>query len=248
MENVLVITGGSRGIGAATALLGAAQGYKVAINFRENENAAKAIVDKIVGGGGEAVAVKGDIAEEKDVAFLFEEVDRKLGRVSALVNNAGILHLQSPVVGMDKQRLRRIFDVNVIGPFLCSIEAIKRMSTKNGGKGGSIVNVSSNAVRQGSPFEYVDYAASKGALDVFTAGLSREVAGEGIRVNSVRPGTIYTDIHASGGEPGRVERVKANIPLGRGGEPEEIAKAILWLISSDASYCTGSVLDVTGGR
>lgn len=248
MSKVILITGGSRGIGAATALKAAQKGYHVCINYRSNREAALKVIDTINNNGGKAIAFEADISNEHQVIDLFAETDKKLGRLSALVNNAAILEKQMRVMNMDAARLQRVLAVNVIGSFLCAREAIKRMSTKNGGSGGVIVNVSSNAARGGSPNEYIDYAASKGAIDSFTTGLSKEVAEEGIRVNSVRPGIIYTDIHASGGEPGRVDRVKEMVPLKRGGYPDEVANAILWLLSEEASYCTGTVIDVTGGR
>lgn len=247
-HNVLVVTGGSRGIGAATARLGAAAGYRVCLNYRGNENAANAVIDDIVRSGGEAIAVAADVGEEAEVIRLFETVDEQLGPVTALVNNAGILEPQMRVEDMDAVRLARILAVNVTGSFLCAREAVRRMSTEKGGKGGAIVNLSSVAARVGAPNEYVDYAATKGAIDTFTLGLAKEVAGEGIRVNAVRPGIIYTDIHASGGEPERVDRLKNTVPMQRGGYAEEVAKAILWLLSDDASYTTGTFLDVTGGR
>lgn len=248
MKKVLVITGGSRGIGAATARLAAGAGYAVGLSYRSNESAAAAVVREIVEGGGEAVAIAADVAEEADVVRLFETVDETLGRVTGLVNNAGSLERQTRVEHMDAARLARTFAVNVTGSFLCAREAVRRMSIRRGGSGGAIVNVSSIAARLGAPNEYVDYAAAKGAIDTFTVGLAKEVAIEGVRVNAVRPGVIYTDIHASGGEPGRVERVKSAVPMQRGGQKEEVAKAILWLLSEDASYTTGAILDVSGGR
>lgn len=249
MKNkVIVITGGSRGIGAATAQLAAVQGYTVCINYVHNRKAADAVVAAIENSGGKALAVQADIASEADVVRLFETVDRSFGAVSALVNNAGILEHQMRVEEMDAARLNRIFATNVTGSFLCAREAIRRMSTKHGGTGGAIVNVSSMAARLGAPGEYVDYAASKGAIDSMTIGLSKEVADEGIRVNGVRPGVIYTEIHASGGEPGRVDRVKEMVPMKRGGNAVEVAHAIMWLLSDQASYTTGSFIDVTGGR
>jgi NAD(P)-dependent dehydrogenase (short-subunit alcohol dehydrogenase family) len=249
MKNkVIVITGGSRGIGAATAQLAAVQGYAVCINYVHNRNAADAVVAAIENSGGKALAVQADIASEADVVRLFETVDRSFGAVSALVNNAGILEHQMRVEEMDAARLNRIFATNVTGSFLCAREAVRRMSTRHGGAGGAIVNISSIAARLGAPGEYVDYAASKGAIDSMTIGLSREVAAEGIRVNGVRPGVIYTEIHASGGEPGRVERVKDTVPMKRGGNAVEVAHAIMWLLSDQASYATGTFIDVTGGR
>ena len=248
MDKVLVVTGGGRGIGAATAELAGEAGYAVAVNYFHDKKAAESVVERIRAKGGKAIAVQADVSVEQDVLRLFEETDKNLGRVTALVNNAGILQKQSRVTDMDSSRLQRIFSVNSIGPFLCAREAVKRMSSRRGGNGGAIVNVSSTAIRQGGSFEYVDYAASKAALEVFTIGLAREVAAEGIRVNAVRPGSVYTDIHASGGEPGRVDRIKESIPMQRGGNADEIAKAILWLLSEEASYCAASILDVSGGK
>ena len=248
MDEVLIITGASRGIGAATARIAGRSGYVVCVNYLKNKAAAKQIVEEINADGGRALAVGADISREEEVVKLFCTVDDKLGKISALVNNAGILETQMRIEDMNAARLNRVFLTNVIGSFLCAREAVKRMSTKNGGKGGAIVNVSSAAARLGSAGEYVDYAASKGAVDTFTRGLAQEVAGEGIRVNAVRPGVIDTDIHASGGEPGRVERVKASIPMKRGGSAEEVGKAIMWLLSSESSYTTGSLLEVSGGR
>lgn len=248
MAEVILITGASRGIGAATALLAAQRGYAVCVNFRVDRAAAEQVVHAIEAAGGRASAVAADVSKECDVERLFETCDRELGPVSALVNNAGILDRQMRVADMDIARIHRIFATNVFGSFLCAREAVRRMSTKRGGRGGAIVNVSSGASRLGAPGEYVDYAASKGALDTFTVGLAKEVADEGIRVNAVRPGFIYTDIHASGGEPGRVDRVKNFVPMRRGGTPEEVAHAILWLLSPAASFTTGSFLEVTGGH
>ena len=248
MEKVLVITGGSRGIGAATALLAGKRGYAVCVNYLRNQVAANNIVNELENMGVHAIAVAADIASEDQVNHLFEMVDIQLGRVTALVNNAGILEQQMRVEAMNAARLNRIFSANITGSFLCAREAIKRMSTKQGGMGGAIVNVSSVAARLGSPGEYVDYAASKGAIDAMTIGLSKEVADEGIRVNAVRPGFIYTDIHADGGEPNRVERIKKLIPLKRGGQASEVANAILWLLSDEASYTTGSFIDIAGGK
>ena len=248
MSKVIVITGGSRGIGAATARLAVSRGYAVCVNYLKNRPAADAVVDDIRSGGGRAIAVAADVAVEADVVKLFEAVDAQLGTVDALVNNAGVLEAQIRVEDMDAGRLARIFATNIAGCFLCAREAVRRMSTRRGGKGGAIVNVSSGASRLGAPGEYVDYAASKGAIDTFTIGLSKEVALEGIRVNAVRPGYIYTDIHASGGEPGRVDRIKDSVPMKRGGRPEEVANAILWLLSDEASYATGTFIDLAGGK
>lgn len=245
---VLMITGGGRGIGAATARLAARRGYAVCVNFLRNRAAADGVAQEIRDGGGRAIALAGDVAVEKDVVDLFQECDRALGPLTALVNNAGIVERQSRVEAMDAARLQRMFATNVIGAFLCAREAIRRMSTKHGGKGGAIVNISSGAARLGSPGEYVDYAASKGAIDTMTLGLAKELAEDGIRVNCVRPGFVHTDIHASGGEPNRIERLRDSIPMKRGGDPEEVARAVLWLLSDEASYSTGAILDVTGGR
>jgi len=248
MKKVIVITGASRGIGAATARFAAARGYAVCVNYLKNRAAADAVVAEIQAGGGRAIAVAADVAAEAQVVDLFETVDRRLGTLTALVNNAGILETQMRVEDMDAARLTRVFAANVTSCFLCSREAVRRMSTRHGGSGGAIVNVSSAAARLGSAGEYVDYAASKGAVDTLTVGLAREVATEGIRVNAVRPGFIYTDIHASGGEPGRVDRIKDTVPMKRGGQPEEVANAILWLLSDEASYATGTFIDLAGGR
>lgn len=245
---IVVITGASRGIGAATARLAAARGYAVCVNYREQAAAAAAVVDDIVRAGGRAIAVRADVAIESDVVRLFETCDRELGPLTGLVNNAGILETQMRVEAMDAGRLQRVLATNVTGAFICAREAVRRMSTKRGGSGGAIVNLSSRAAVLGSPNEYVDYAASKAAVDTLTIGLAQEVAQEGIRVNAIRAGVIQTDIHASGGEPGRVDRVKASVPMRRGGTAEEVAHAILWLLSDEASYTTGSFLDVSGGR
>jgi NAD(P)-dependent dehydrogenase (short-subunit alcohol dehydrogenase family) len=244
----LLITGGSRGIGAATAILAAERGYAVCVNYRENRDAAERVVRAIQGKGAKAVAVQADVSVEADVIQLFDECDRQLGALNGLVNNAGILETQMRVEAMDSARLHRIFATNVIGSFLCAREAVKRMSTARGGRGGAIVNMSSGASRLGSPGEYVDYAASKGAIDTLTIGLAREVAEEGIRVNAVRAGFIHTEIHASGGEPNRVDRVSPLVPMKRGGTAEEVARAILWLLSDEASYTTASFVDVAGGK
>jgi NAD(P)-dependent dehydrogenase (short-subunit alcohol dehydrogenase family) len=248
MDKVVIITGGGRGIGAATARLAASRGYAVCVNYLNNRDAAEGIVAAIKRAGARALAVAGDVASEPDVVRLFETAEKTLGPVTALVNNAGTVGRQMRVEQMGAERLARVFAVNVIGSFLCAREAVRRMSTRSGGRGGAIVNVSSGAARLGSPGEYVDYAATKGALDTMTIGLAKEVAAEGIRVNAVRAGYIYTDFHALGGEPDRVDRVKQYVPLKRGGRPEEVANAILWLLSEEASFSTGTFLDVTGGR
>jgi NAD(P)-dependent dehydrogenase (short-subunit alcohol dehydrogenase family) len=242
MKKVILISGGSRGIGAATACLAGQRGYAVCVNYLHNAEAAEAVVNEIRRAGGSAIAVAADVSLEADVIRLFKTVDESLGALTALVNNVGVVERQTRVENMDAARLSRVFAVNVTASFLCAREAVRRMSTKNRGAGGAIVNVSSVAARLGSPDEYVDYAAAKAAIDAFTIGLAKEVALEGIRVNAVRPGVVYTEIHASGGEPDRVERVKEFVPMKRGGQPEEVARAILWLLSDDASYCTGAIL------
>ena len=247
-DRVLLVTGGSRGIGAAVARLAASRGYAVCVNYRSRQDAADAVVAAIVAAGGRGVAVAGDVGVEADVVRLFAACDGALGPVTALVNNAGILETQMRVEAMDAARITRILATNVVGSFLCAREAVRRMSTRHGGRGGAIVNLSSGAARLGAPGEYVDYAASKGAVDTFTIGLAQEVAQEGIRVNAVRAGYIYTEMHASGGEPGRVDRVKAFVPMRRGGQPDEVAQAVLWLLSDEAAFTTGSFVDVTGGR
>jgi NAD(P)-dependent dehydrogenase (short-subunit alcohol dehydrogenase family) len=247
-DKIILVTGGSRGIGAATAQLAAVQGYAVCISYLQRGEAAEQVVSAIRNSGGEAIAVQADVAVEADVVRLFKTLDRSFGRLTALVNNAGTLERQMRVEEMDATRLNRVFATNVTGSLLCAREAIRRMSTGYGGNGGAIVNVSSAASRLGSPNEYVDYAASKGAVDTMTIGLAKEVAAEGIRVNAVRPGVIYTEIHAGGGEPGRVDRVKDSVPMKRGGDALEVANAILWLLSDQASYTTGAFIDVTGGR
>jgi NAD(P)-dependent dehydrogenase (short-subunit alcohol dehydrogenase family) len=244
----MIVTGGGRGIGAATAKLAARRGYAVCVNYRNDSGTAGEVVAEIERGGGRAIAVRADISREEEVTRLFDEATRTLGPLAALVNNAGILERQTRVDDMDPGRFARVFATNVVGAFLCAREAIFRMSTRHGGQGGGIVNVSSVAATLGSPGEYVDYAASKGAIDTMTIGLARELAEEGIRVNAVRPGVIYTGIHASGGEPGRVDRVKSFVPMKRGGKPEEVANAILWLLSPESAYCTGTFIDVSGGR
>ena len=244
----MIVTGASRGIGAATARLAAERGYAVAVNYRGDREGAEAVVRDITAAGGKAVAIRGDVAREADVHALFDEAQANLGYVAVLVNNAGVLERQTRLDDMEAARFERVLATNVIGSLLCAREAVLRMSTRHGGKGGAIVNVSSMAARLGSPGEYVDYAASKGAIDSLTVGLAKEVAEEGIRVNAVRPGVIYTGIHASGGEPGRVDRVKSAVPMKRGGDATEVARAILWLASDEASYCTGTFIDVSGGR
>jgi NAD(P)-dependent dehydrogenase (short-subunit alcohol dehydrogenase family) len=245
---LILITGGSRGVGAATARLAAARGYDVAISYVANEPAALAVVADVQAAGRRALAVQADSADPEQVAQLFAAIDRTFGRIDVLVNNAGVLATQSRLEDLGHERMQRIFAVNAIGPMLCAQQAVKRMAYRHNGAGGVVINVSSGAARLGSPNEYIDYAASKGALETFTIGLSKEVAREGIRVNCVRPGHIYTDMHASGGEPGRVDRVKDSIPMGRGGQPEEVAQAILWLAGAEASFVTGTFLDVTGGK
>jgi NAD(P)-dependent dehydrogenase (short-subunit alcohol dehydrogenase family) len=248
VTGTLIVTGASRGIGAATARLAAERGYAVCLNYRRDHSSAIQVLNEIHAAGGRAVAVRADVGDEADVGRLFDEA-RSLGPpLVGLVNNAGILETQMRVADMTAARLDRILHTNVVGAFLCAAEAVRRLSTARGGSGGAIVNVSSAASRLGSPGEYVDYAASKAAIDTLTLGLAQEVAAEGIRVNAVRPGFIYTDIHASGGEPGRVDRVKVFVPMKRGGQPEEVARAILWLLSDEASFTTGAILDVAGGR
>ncbi|WP_312595308.1 SDR family oxidoreductase [Stutzerimonas nitrititolerans] len=248
MSRVMLITGASRGIGAATARLAAAEGYALCLNFHHRADAAQQLLEELKSTGTQAIAVAADVADETQVARLFATIDEQFGRLDVLVNNAGMLERQMRLDEMDAARLMRVFAVNVTGSFLCAREAVKRMSIRHGGKGGSIVNVSSIAAKLGAPNEYIDYAAAKGAIDSMTLGLAKEVAAEGIRVNAVRPGVIRTEIHASGGEPGRVERVKASVPMGRGGEAEEVAEAILWLAGEKASYTSGALLDVSGGR
>ena len=248
MGKIIIITGASRGIGAETAKRAAERGYAVCVNYHSNAEAAERVVRKIEESGGRALAVKADMSVEADILRLFDTVDRDLGTLTALVNNTGVLETHMRLQDMDAGRLNRVFSTNVIGSFLCAREAVNRMSTNQGGSGGAIVNVSSVAAKLGSPNEYVDYAASKAAIDTMTIGLAKEVADDGIRVNAVRPGVIYTDIHALGGEPDRVDRVKDAVPMKRGGNPEEVANAILWLLSDEASYTTGTLLDVSGGR
>lgn len=244
----MLITGASRGIGAATALLAAEHGFSIAINYVKSEEAAEQLAEMIRAGGGKAEIFRADVSREAEIVRLFAEVDQKLGNLTCLVNNAGTLEQQSLVEDISWSRLQRVFELNTFGLFICCREAIKRMAFKHGGNGGTIVNVSSIAARTGSPFEYVDYAASKGAVDSLTLGLAMELAGEGIRVNGVRPGFIDTDIHALGGEPGRIERLRNAIPLRRGGKASEVAEAILWLATEASSYSTGTFIEVTGGR
>jgi len=244
----MIITGGGRGIGAATAALAAMRGYSVVVNYVRDQSAADAVTQRIRQDGGRAVAVQADVSKESDVAQLFRTAEREFGNLAVLVNNAGVVDHKARVEEMDETRLRRMMGINVIGSMMCAAAAVRRMSTSRGGHGGSIINVSSAAVRYGSPNEYVDYAASKAAIDVFTIGLAREVAADGIRVNAVRPGIVTTEIHASGGDPNRATRLAPAIPMLRAGVPDEVAKAILWLASDESSYCTGSLLDVAGGR
>lgn len=248
MNPILLITGGARGIGAATALLAAQRGYAVVVNYTANARAADEVVRQIRASGGSAMALQADVADEAQVLAMFEQIDAKLGRLSALVNNAGVVDVAARVDEMSVARLRRMFDINLIGSFVCAREAVKRMSTRHGGGGGAIVNVSSIAAKLGGAGQYVDYAASKGAIDTFTVGLAKEVALEGIRVNAVRPGIIETDIHASGGQPDRARQMAPLVPIARAGSAQEVAQAIVWLLSDDASYSTGTLLDVAGGR
>lgn len=248
MQHVIVITGASRGIGAATARLAARQGYRVCINYHADDQAAERVLAEVRELGAEAIAVRADVSVEDEVIQLFHRVDSELGRVTALVNNAGTIGHTSRLEDMSEFRLLKLMKTNVVGPMLCAKHALQRMSTRHGGLGGSIVNVSSVAARLGSPNEYVDYAASKGALDTFTVGLAKEVAGEGVRVNAVRPGYIHTDFHALSGDPDRVSTLESSIPMGRGGQAEEVAEAIIWLLSDKASYSTGSFIDLGGGR
>ncbi len=244
----LLVTGGSRGIGAAVCRLAAKAGYRVAVNYASNEAAAAALVAEIQADGGEAFSVKGDVGNEADVLAMFAAVDKTFGGLDAFVNNAGVVDRKARVDEMSVERLERMMRINVVGSILCAREAVKRMSTLRGGRGGSIVNLSSAAATLGSPGEYVDYAASKGAIDTFTIGLAREVANEGVRVNAVRPGIIDTEIHASGGQPGRVAAIRDTVPMKREGKAEEVAHAVLWLLSDEASYTTGSIVNVSGGR
>ena len=245
---IMLITGGSRGIGAATALAAAQAGYAVAVNYHSNSLAADEVVRSIRESGGQAMALQADVSREDEVLAMFARIDAKWGPLAALVNNAGVVDVSSRVDGMSVARLSRMLNTHVLGSFVCAREAVLRMSTRHGGSGGAIVNLSSAASKLGSPGQYVDYAACKGAIDTFTIGLAKEVAAEGIRVNAVRPGIIETDIHASGGEPDRAQRLAPQVPMQRPGSAQEVANAILWLLSSEASYCTGALLDVGGGR
>jgi len=247
MNKVMLITGASRGIGAATARLAAAEGFALCLNYRQQRPVAEALAREIVDAGGHAIAVQADVADERQVQALFATLDEQFGRLDVLVNNAGMLEPQMRLDQMDLARWQRVFAANVFGSFLCAREAIARMSTRNGGQGGAIINLSSIAARLGAPGEYIDYAAAKGAIDSMTLGLAKEVAADGIRVNAVRPGVIDTEIHASGGEPARVARVSQSVPMGRGGRAEEVAAAILWL-ASEPSYTSGALVDVSGGR
>ena len=247
-NKIALITGASRGIGAATSKLLANHGYAIAVNYVKDRTSAQAVVDEVVSCGVKAITIQADVACESEVLNMFSQVDNQLGPITSLVNNAGILETQSTLEQMSVGRLQRIFTTNVIGSFLCAREAVKRMSTNNGGKGGTIVNLSSAAALLGAANEYVDYAASKAAIDTMTIGLAKEVADQGIRVNAVRPGLIHTDIHALGGEPERIERLKQFVPMKRGGTAEEVAEAVVWLLSDKSSYATGSFIDLTGGR
>lgn len=248
MQPTLIVTGGSRGIGAATAILAAQAGYAVAVNYTAHGAAAAEVVAQIHAAGGTAMAVQADVADEAQVLAMFRQVDTALGRLSGLVNNAGVVDRAERLDAMDMQRLRRMFDINVLGSFLCARQAVLRMSTQHGGLGGAIVNVSSAAARLGGAGQYIDYAAAKGAIDTFTLGLAREVATEGIRVNAVRPGIIETEIHASGGQPDRARKMAPSVPMQRAGSAQEVAQSIVWLLSEQSSYTTGAILDVAGGR
>jgi len=247
-NKVMIVTGASRGIGAATAVLAARRGFAVCVNYRSRRDEAEDVVQTIRAAGGEALAVAADVSREDEVVALFEAVDREFGQLDALVNNAGVIDVQCRVEDMSAERIARILATNVTGLLVCCREAVRRMASRDGSPGGVIVNVSSAAARLGAPNEYVDYAASKGAVDALTVGLAKEVAADGIRVNAVRPGLIYTDIHTAGGEPGRVDRLAASVPMARGGTADEVAAAILWLASDEAAYTTGTCIDVTGGR
>jgi NAD(P)-dependent dehydrogenase (short-subunit alcohol dehydrogenase family) len=243
-----IVTGGTRGIGRATALLCARHGWSVALNYLGNQSAAEETGREVRAAGGRAITLRGDVAVENDVIAMFGEAESRLGRLDGVVINAGIVAPSSPLADMDSARLKRIFDVNIYGAYLCARESARRLSKDRGGAGGAIVLISSAASRLGSPFEYVDYAGSKAAIDTLTIGLAKELAQQGVRVNAVRPGLIETDIHASGGQPDRAKRIGATTPMGRAGRPEEVAEAIVWLLGDGASYTTGAILDVAGGR
>ena len=248
MNKVMLVTGGSRGIGAATVRLGAKHGYAVAINYQKRADVAQNLKDEVNDGAGQAIIIQANVSVESEIIEMFNQVDQQLGTLTAFVNNAGIIQPPKPLVEMTRERLQELFDVNILGAVVCAREAVKRMSTRLGGSGGAIVNLSSAAAKMGGPNSFLDYAASKGAIDTFTNGLGQEVANEGIRVNGIRPGLIYTDIHASLGDPDRVKRLENVVPMKRGGLPEEVAEAIMWLLSPEASYVTASTLDVGGGR
>ena len=248
MNKILLVTGAGRGIGAAVALQAAAQGWSLAVNYASNAQAAEDVVRRAKALGVQALALQADVAQESQVLRMFQRIDAELGRLDGLVNNAGVVDLPSRVDAMSFARLRRMFDINVLGSMVCAREAVLRMSSRHGGKGGAIVNLSSAAARIGAPGQYVDYAAAKGAIDVFTLGLAREVALEGIRVNAVRPGIIETEIHASGGQPNRAKEAAPMVPMQRAGSADEVAQAVMWLLSDASSYTTGAVIDVTGGR
>ena len=248
MRQVLLVTGGSRGIGAATALLAAQRGYAVAVNYTHHAAGAEQVVERIRALGGSAIAVQADVSQEDQVLAMFARIDAEFGRLTGLVNNAGVVDVTARLDEMSVARWRRMFDINVMGTLVCSREAVRRMSTRHGGTGGAIVNLSSAAARLGAPGQYVDYAAAKGAIDALTIGLAKEVGAEGIRVNAVRPGLIETDIHASGGQPDRVQKLSHQVPMQRGGTADEVAHAIVWLLSPEASYTTMSLVDVSGGR
>lgn len=247
-SKTVLITGAAQGIGKACALLASEKGYRVVVNYAQQRQLAENVVRAIQGSGGDAIAIQADVSDESAVLRMMDQIHEQFGYLNALVNNAAIIESQSKVMDMSAARLQKVFAVNVFGSMFCAREAVRRMALSKGGQGGAIVQISSIAARLGSPFEYVDYAATKGAVETFVVGLSKEVAAEGIRVNAVRPGLVYTDIHAKAGEPGRVKRLESGIPMLRGGQPEEIAQSVLWLLSDEASYVTGAILDVSGGR